>query len=57
MPTYLSFEERLWSKVNILSDDQCWDWIGALGTIGYGQLTITKYENRKESLATELHGY
>jgi hypothetical protein len=54
MPTYLSFEERFWSKVNILSDDECWDWIGALGTIGYGQLTITKYENRKESLAHRI---
>ena len=54
MPTYLSFAERFWSKVNILSDDICWDWLGAKIQTGYGSLTIARHESRKETLAHRI---
>lgn len=32
----MDLEKRFWSKVNILNDDSCWEWIAGLTTHGYG---------------------
>jgi hypothetical protein len=40
--TYMSVEERFWSKVAIAGPDQCWLWTGAAtGNNGYGRFYIT----------------
>lgn len=31
---------RFWSKVNILGDNECWEWKASLNRYGYGQLTV-----------------
>jgi hypothetical protein len=36
-----SIEERFWSKVNKLGEDECWEWIGALSG-GYGAFKYNK---------------
>lgn len=41
MPKYQSFAHRFWSKVEIGGIDECWNWRGATGTGGYGQLNKT----------------
>ncbi len=53
-------ESRFWNKVNKKSDDECWEWISAIGTTGYGHFNM-KDENGKHKnckahrLAFELH--
>ena len=36
MIKFKSLEERFWSKVNIKSNNECWNWIAGIGTHGYG---------------------
>lgn len=43
-----AFIERFWSKVNILSPDECWEWNGAL-TNGYGQMFLVWKNGRSIS--------
>lgn len=31
-------ERRFWAKVNRMGSEDCWEWIGALDTCGYGQM-------------------
>ena len=33
---------RFWSKVNILDDESCWDWVGATNAAGYGAVRINR---------------
>src|SRR3972149_2736147 len=33
-----AIENRFWSKVGRRSEDECWNWIGALDLQGYGEL-------------------
>lgn len=42
-------EKRLWSKINILSTNKCWEWQGTKTTAGYGVIRINyelKYAHR-----------
>lgn len=32
---------RFWSRVIKTSDEECWQWTGAIGNRGYGSLTVT----------------
>lgn len=34
--------EKFWSKVDILRDDECWEWQGSKDQDGYGAYTISK---------------
>jgi predicted XRE-type DNA-binding protein len=43
-------ELRLWEKINKLSINECWPWMGSLTDKGYGRLT----NNRRISLAHRL---
>ncbi len=47
-------EKRLWSKVNILSDNKCWEWQGAKTTAGYGVIRIDYEANYTHRLAWSL---
>ena len=47
-------ERRLWSKINILSDDKCWEWQGAKTTAGYGVIRINYELNYAHRLAWML---
>ena len=40
-------QDRLWSYVNIRSDNQCWEWTGACSQSGYGQFHVC-YERDKK---------
>lgn len=40
----MELEERFWSKVNILGEDDCWEWNAAIDTSGYGAF---KYNRKK----------
>ncbi len=31
------YANRFWSKVEVRAPDECWPWMGSLGTTGYGQ--------------------
>lgn len=33
---------RFWSKVNIKSDDECWEWTGTKNAGGYGTISMNK---------------
>lgn len=35
-----SITERFWSKVEILGEDDCWEWQGAINTGGYGNFRM-----------------
>jgi len=35
-----SVPERFWSKINVLGDDDCWDYMESLNTYGYGAFHI-----------------
>jgi hypothetical protein len=40
-PTTLSaLAARFWAKVDRRSDNECWPWLGDLGTRGYGQINV-----------------
>jgi HNH endonuclease len=53
-PPFYPFAERFWSKVNVVNDNECWDWLGAKIQTGYGSLTIAKHESRKEAIAHRI---
>jgi len=38
--TYKTAEERFWLKVNKTSEEDCWNWTGALQSKGYGILRV-----------------
>jgi hypothetical protein len=48
-----TFEERFWSRVNIKSDDECWNWQGRIQE-GYGKISCKDKELLAHRLAYEL---
>lgn len=45
-------QERFWSKVNKIGDDECWLWLGAKNWLGYGRFGKESYKAHR--LAYEL---
>jgi hypothetical protein len=41
-PKPRSLEERLWEKVDRRGPDECWNWLGAISTHGYGEIRINQ---------------
>ena len=41
----MSFDEhekaRFWSKVDVVGENDCWLWLGAIGNAGYGDFKVT----------------
>ncbi len=51
-------EERFWRQVNKNSNNGCWEWMGALRTTGYGQLSVGGRKGKQVSAhrySWELH--
>lgn len=46
--------KRLWSKVKISSDNECWEWQGTKTTAGYGVIRINYKLNYAHRLAWEI---
>lgn len=51
------FSDRFWSRVQPAGDDQCWPWMRACQTKGYGQIYIGETAHRAHRMAFRLvHG-
>jgi hypothetical protein len=50
--TALPLADRLWAKVD--RSDTCWTWIGAVGSKGYGSISINGREVRVHVVAWQL---
>jgi hypothetical protein len=48
--------DRFWSKVNILGDDECWEWQGTKDTGGYGRFVVNKKKKLAHRIAFVLSG-
>jgi len=49
--------ERFWSKVDIRSKDECWDWKASLDTSGYGRFKLNPYvTGRAHRVALTIFG-
>ena len=46
--------ERFWSKVNKLLDNECWNWLGAIDTPGYGAFKLGKNKVNSHRVAFAL---
>lgn len=47
--------DRLWSKVNTTTRDECWEWIGAKTNTGYGILNVNYTGKLAHRISWELH--
>jgi hypothetical protein len=56
MRTFMTFEERFWSKVNRKGDDDCWEWVGAGAKTkhGYGRIRVNEKMRQVTHVAWEL---
>ncbi len=46
---------RFWRKVNKLSEDECWEWQGAISPAGYGTITPSESSTRAHRLSFEIN--
>ena len=46
--------DRFWSKVDIKSKDECWEWMAGLFSNGYGQFRVGKNKSRAHRISYEL---
>jgi hypothetical protein len=49
-----TLEERFWSKVDIKSESECWNWKAFKNNKGYGQFTIYKQTIRSHRFSYQL---
>jgi hypothetical protein len=45
---------KFWSKVDVKSFDQCWNWIGASNGEGYGRMMIEKVRDKSHRIAFQM---
>ena len=43
-------EQRFFEKVNVVDDEQCWEWIGAKTPTGYGEFFVKTNKDGKASV-------
>lgn len=46
--------ERFWSKVDRRGDNECWPWIGARDSNGYGQIRVNKRLRHSTQVSWEI---
>lgn len=46
---------RFWSYVDVQSDSECWNWIGAISGSGYGNIKIYNKYYRAHRIAYYIH--
>ena len=51
---YISLEESFWSKVCILDNSDCWNWIMSKDREGYGRFVFRKVEYRSHRISWYL---
>ena len=47
----MSFYPRFWSKVSVLTKNQCWEWQSSLSPSGYGQFSLNNYPHSAHVLS------
>jgi HNH endonuclease len=50
----MPWQDRFWAKVDRRGPDECWPWLGKLGTTGYGHFTVSYRGHPAHRLAYEL---
>ena len=47
--------KNFWKKVDIKSEDECWEWTGCKNNDDYGQINIKKKTYRSHRISWILH--
>lgn len=47
-------KQRYWSKVSIKGEDECWDWLASLSSVGYGAFSIKNIQYSSHRIAWEF---
>jgi len=50
----IPIEIRFWEKVDIRGEDECWNWIGSLDTLGRGIIVIKRVNKVSPRIAYQL---
>lgn len=50
-----SIEERFWSKVAIIPEQTCWEWVGTIHHSGYGTIYVDDKSLRAHRLSWKIH--
>lgn len=53
--SYLTVEERFWSKVRVLGVDECWLWTAGTTSNGYGAFWLNGKHKRAHSIAWKFY--
>ena len=48
-----TLEQRFWAKVE--KTDTCWNWTGAISSVGYGRLSVNEYPRYAHRISYEMH--
>lgn len=43
MPKNANMIERFWEKVDVRGPEECWEWLGATRTNGYGVMSVPRH--------------
>lgn len=51
----LTLEERFWGKVEVIPFHECWEWVGAINSGGYGHMRVAGKTPKAHRISYELH--